>query len=113
MPDCGPPTSTIGGSRALHELRALPTFAAARGETWRRVRTEIRPHRVMLDKVLASGFTLLGERPGEELVLGTVGRFWHAGGETCPISPDQNESARGAQPGQSDRDEPADRGLGR
>jgi hypothetical protein len=25
----------------------------------------------------------------------------------------QNESARGAQPGQSDRDEPADRGLGR
>ena len=25
---------------------------------------------------------MLGERPGEELVLGTVGRFWRSGGET-------------------------------
>jgi hypothetical protein len=29
------------------------------------------------------------------------------------LQPPQNESARWAQPGQSDRDEPADRGLGR
>ena len=37
--------------------------------------------------MLEEGFTLLGEQPGEELVLGTVGRFWHGGGETRPISP--------------------------
>jgi hypothetical protein len=76
-----------GLTRALYALRALPTFAAAPRETWRRVRAELRPHRVTLDDVLAGGFTLLGERPGEELVLGTMGRFWRAGGETCPISP--------------------------
>jgi len=29
----------------------------------------------------------LGERPGEELVLGTVGRFWRARGELCATSP--------------------------
>jgi hypothetical protein len=78
-----------GLTRALYALRALPTFAAAPRETWRRVRTELRPHRVTLEDVLADGFTLLGERPGEELLLGTVGRFWRAGGETHPIGPER------------------------
>src|SRR5207302_10186827 len=35
------------------------------------------------------GFSLLEERPGEELVLGTVGRFWRARGELCTTSPVQ------------------------
>ena len=74
-----------GLTRALYALRALPTVAADPRETWRRVRVELRPHRVTLEDVLAEGFTLIGERPGEELVLGTMGRFWHAGGETHPI----------------------------
>jgi hypothetical protein len=76
-----------GLTRALYALRALPALAAAPRETWRRFRAELRPHRVTLDDVLAGGFTLLVERPGEELVLGTVGRFWRPGGETRPISP--------------------------
>lgn len=76
-----------GLTRALYALRALPRVAAAPRETWRRVRVELRPHRVTLDDMLADGFALLGERPGEEFVLGTVGRFWRAGGETRPISP--------------------------
>jgi hypothetical protein len=76
-----------GLTRALYALRALPRLPAAPRETWRRVRAELRPHRVTLDDMLAGGFTVLGERPGEELVLGTVGRFWRAGGETRPISP--------------------------
>ena len=37
--------------------------------------------------MLSEGFTLLEERPGEELVLGTVGRFWRARGELCATSP--------------------------
>ena len=76
-----------GLTRALYALRALPMVATAPREAWRRARVELRPHRVTLDDVLAGGFTLLGERPGEELVLGTVGRFWRAGGETRPSSP--------------------------
>jgi hypothetical protein len=76
-----------GLTRALYALRVLPGSAAAPGETWRRFRTQLRPHRVTLNDMLAEGFTLLGERPGEELVLGTVGRFWRAGGETYPINP--------------------------
>jgi hypothetical protein len=61
-------------------------FATAPREAWRHVRAELRPHRITLDDMLAEGFTLLGERPDEELVLGTVGRFWRPGGETHPIS---------------------------
>jgi hypothetical protein len=48
---------------------------------------QLRPHRIALDDMLGEGFTLLGEQPGEELVLGTVGRFWRGGGETRPVSP--------------------------
>lgn len=76
-----------GLTRALYALRALPTVAAAPRESWRRVRAELRPHRVTLKDVLAGGFTVLGERPGEEIVLGTVGRFWRARGELCASSP--------------------------
>src|SRR5260370_498691 len=76
-----------GLTRALYALRALPTIVTAPRETWRRVRVELRPHRVTLDDMLAEGFTLLGERPGEELVLGTVGRFWRARSELSATSP--------------------------
>lgn len=76
-----------GLTRALYALRALPSLAATPHETWHRVRAELGPRRVTLQDVLARGFTLLAERPGEELVLGTVGRFWHGGGETRPVSP--------------------------
>ena len=39
--------------------------------------------------MLSEGFTLLEERPGEELLLGTVGRFWLSRGELCATSPDR------------------------
>lgn len=34
-----------------------------------------------LDRMIQRGFGLVGERPGEEMVLGVVGRFWKASGE--------------------------------
>jgi hypothetical protein len=77
-----------GLMRALLVLRGLPGLLAAPRETWRRVRAQGGRRRVRLEDVLASGFTLLGERPGEELVLGTVGRFWLARGELRPVSPE-------------------------
>ena len=76
-----------GLMRALSALRALPAFPAAPRETWRRFREELWRQGFTLDNVLAGGFPLLGERPGEELVLGTVGRFWRARGELCATSP--------------------------
>lgn len=78
-----------GLMRVLVGLRALPAWLWEPQATWRRFRSERRPQRVTLERVLERGFTLLGERPGEELVLGTVGRFWRARGELWPTSPDQ------------------------
>jgi hypothetical protein len=78
-----------GATRVLYALRALPTLATAPRATWRHVREELRPRRMTLDDLLARGFALLGERPGEELVLGAVGAFWRAGGELRPTSPVQ------------------------
>jgi hypothetical protein len=77
-----------GLMRALLILRGLPGLLAAPAETWRRVRSQCRRRPVRLEDVLGSGFTLLGEQAGEELVLGTVGRFWLARGELRPVSPE-------------------------
>jgi hypothetical protein len=49
-----------GLTRALYALRALPRVADDPREAWRRVRVELRPHRVTLDDMLGDGFTLLG-----------------------------------------------------
>ena len=58
-------------------------------ETWRRFRDELFQRHFALEGMLSEGFALLEERPGKELVLGTVGRFWQARGELCAVSPDQ------------------------
>ena len=64
-----------GVTRALYAVRTLPSFPARPRQTWRRVRDELFRQRFTLDGMLSEGFALLEERPGEELVLGTVGRF--------------------------------------
>jgi hypothetical protein len=76
-----------GVTHLLFALRALPTLASAPRETWQRVRAELVPGRVILDDLLARGFSLLGERPEAELLLGTVGMFWRAHEEFHPTSP--------------------------
>ena len=78
-----------GLMRVLLGLRALPALLWAPQATWRRLWAERRRQRITLERVLERGFTLLGERPGEELVLGTVGRFWRPRGELWPTSPQQ------------------------
>jgi hypothetical protein len=74
-------------TRALYALRTLPSFPARPRETWRRFRDELFRQRFTLDGMLSEGFALLGERPREELLLGTVGRFWRARGELGAVSP--------------------------
>ena len=76
-----------GLTRALYALRTVPALVIAPRETWRRVSGALRQRQLTLEDVLAGGFTLLAERPGEELVLGTVGRFWRASGELRPVTP--------------------------
>ena len=78
-----------GVTRVLYAARTLPSFPARPRETWRRFRDELFRQRFTLDGMLSEGFALLEERPGEELVLGTVGRFWRARGELCATSPVQ------------------------
>jgi hypothetical protein len=55
--------------RLLGPLMRLRTF----GRRWPRAG---RPDATVLDQMLAIGFTKLGERPGEEIVVGAIGRFW-------------------------------------
>ena len=81
-----------GVLRTLVALRALPTLFAAARETPRRVRAEA-GCRVKLEDLLAGGFTLLREERGQELVLGTVGRFWLARGEHWGVSPESFREA--------------------
>jgi len=76
-----------GITRALYAVRALPSFPARPRETWRHFRDELFRQRFTLDGMLSEGFALLEERPGEELVVGTVARFWRARGELCAPSP--------------------------
>jgi hypothetical protein len=45
--------------------------------------------RLTLDDVLASGFVVLAEEPGRELVLGIVGKFWRPGSGVHRIEPSE------------------------
>jgi hypothetical protein len=76
-----------GVTRALYALRVLPTFVADPPGTWRRFRAELGRTHANLQDMLARGFTVLAERPGEELLLATVGRFWLPHGELRATSP--------------------------
>ena len=55
-------------------LRGLP------GRLFSRRNTQERPD-LTLDGLIESGFILLGERPGHEILLGIVGRFWRPAGD--------------------------------
>ena len=75
-----------GITRALYALRTLPTFVSSPLETRRRFLKEARRHFTLQD-LLDNGFALLDEQSGNELVLGTVGRFWRPRGQLCATSP--------------------------
>jgi hypothetical protein len=64
----------------LLAIRGLPTlFTGA-----------VKPkRRLVLDDIVASGFVVLGEEPGRELVLGIVGKFWQLGSGVERIEPDR------------------------
>jgi hypothetical protein len=66
--------------RGLFLLRSLPALLAHPRRTLAARRQGRGGLGLTLDQLLRGGFTLLGERPGEELLLGLVGRFWRTDG---------------------------------
>lgn len=69
--------------RGLFALRSLPAFLS---------RSPVRKNErlsLTLDGLIDSGFVLLGERCGEELLLGLVGRFWTPSGGLVRVDADE------------------------
>ena len=82
----------IGGpiTRSLLALRALPAAVLAVQRSPRGALLEWRKHRARRTGRLAdlesSGFRIVAERAPEELVIGTLGRFWTACGLRTDVS---------------------------
>ena len=67
--------------RALFALRSLPALFTRRPRE--------KALGVTMDGLLRNGFVLLAERPGEELLLGLVGRFWRPSGSILRLTADE------------------------
>ena len=68
--------------RSLFALRSVPALLSRRsGQKRERLG-------LTLDGLLDNGFVLLGEKPGEELLLGLVGRFWTPSGGLVRVDAD-------------------------
>lgn len=66
-------TTDLGGSpviKVLLGLRSLPELVV------HRFHSRPRNQRITLQTLIDSGFGVLAEKPGEEIVLGVTGRFW-------------------------------------
>jgi len=66
---------------ALFALRSLPGLLSGRPRKQALGST--------MDGLLRNGFVLLDERPGAELLLGVVGRFWRPTGDVVRLTADE------------------------
>ena len=75
-------TADLGSSviKLLLGLRSLPGFVA------RGFRSFPRNQKITLQTLLDSGFGVLAEEPGQEIVLGVTGRFWRPVGNLSPFN---------------------------
>jgi hypothetical protein len=73
-------------TRTLLFLRALPGLVVAPRETVRRFLARRGSVHLTLDALASAGFVILGEDPGREVVLGTIGRFWRPSGDMRPFA---------------------------
>jgi hypothetical protein len=83
--------------RALFALRGVPAFLSAPRAVLTRGRRHTPAEPLTLNTALNHGFVLLGEKPGRELLLGAVGRFWGATGTLQAIEAER--FAEFAEPG--------------
>src|SRR5918992_3176162 len=75
-------TADLGHSfviKLLLALRSIPGFIA-------RPSPMPRNQKITLQTLIDSGFGLLAEKPGEEIVLGVTGRFWRLAGNLSPFN---------------------------
>ena len=79
-----PPEVAFTAAREVRplEVRTLAPLMALRTLPALATRRRLRPSRTdtLLEAFLRSGFVMLGERPGSEVALGAVGRFWKLAG---------------------------------
>jgi hypothetical protein len=73
----------------LGQSRLIRTFFRIRGLGRRCNEGGAVRSRYTLDDLRADGFTLLAERPTEEIVLGIVGKFWRPAGPIRPTRVDE------------------------
>lgn len=72
-------TADLGRSHIVAALLALRALPSRLSQAEERRRSGGRPA-LTLDGLIEVGFVPLGERPGEEIVLGLVGKFWRPKG---------------------------------
>jgi hypothetical protein len=75
-------SADLGGHfliKLLLGLRSLPAWIA------RGCRPLPRNQKITLQTLIDSGFGILTEKPGEEIVLGVTGRFWRPVGNISPF----------------------------
>jgi hypothetical protein len=75
-------TADLGGSsiiKLLLVLRAMPGLIS------NRCRPQPRRARITLRTLIDSGFGILAENPGREIVLGVTGKFWRPTGNLSPF----------------------------
>ena len=75
-------TTNLADSVVIKSLLALRTLP---GLLRRGRRPRTRPPMLTLDRLLQSGFGLLAEEPGREIVIGVAGRFWRPIDNTLPF----------------------------
>ena len=69
--------------RFLFGLRSIPAILSGQHKFNDR-------QTVTIEDITQSGFMLLGEKPGQELVIGVVGKFWKMSGNICKdVLPEQ------------------------
>jgi len=81
--------------RLLMGLRAVPALLSHPRAAWSRLRGVRTP--LSVRAVAGYEFAMLAERPGEEMVLGIVGRFWRPSG--CTVATDAIRFAEPLPPG--------------
>lgn len=73
----------------LFALRGIPALLMAPRETLGRIRARQPGSALTLQRITKQGFGLVGERPGQEIVLGVTGRFWKASAKLKPADREQ------------------------
>jgi hypothetical protein len=75
-------SADLGGSLVIKSLLALRSLPGLIADGFR---SRPRDQKITLQTIIGSGFGVLAEKPGEEIVLGVSGRFWRPTGNLSPF----------------------------